>query len=258
MVQLIKADLFKALKSKLSLINLIIAVSMPLFMVLLYYFFGKLLGDDFGIAFNARSLIYSCFSISNNIGLAVPVFSAILVSLDLNNGSLRNKVIAGKKRTDIYLSHLIVSIIYNVTFMLLYFVVTTLFSLIFLDYGVKFAGEEVKSFFYMALTGLLTFAFLATITTFFALSMNSIAPAIIFTLVTNVLLMSIGAGISFVLDPEKFYRFFIYAFPTFTNTVSSMMSLDSEAFFVGISSYALFGGANIVLGLLVFNKKDLK
>ena len=133
MSKLFAADMYKIIKSKLTLVLLIIAVGLPVLLVLTSFFlqlFAASLTSDpteealVSSLFDAKTLMASSFSMTNNLGLIIPIFSAIIVGADLSNGTLRNKIIAGHKRWHIYLSHLLTMIIYDVVAILIGFGIT--------------------------------------------------------------------------------------------------------------------------------------
>lgn len=263
MLNLVKADLFRIIKSKLAIVSLIIVAATPILVVGMYYGISLMMNvmDDsgeLGLFINAKILMANSFSVSDNVGLVVPVFASIFVALDVSNGTLRNKVIAGHSRTSIYFSHLICSILYSVVMIVLYATLTTLLGLAFFDYGVEIDANEIKNIIYTIINGITTFAFMATIATLFALIIPSVAPAIIFTVLVAVAL-SLAAGISgLLIGASENAKHFVYLIPTYATSTSLLGTMDETVFLEGMASYAFFGGLNIYLALLVFRKKDLK
>lgn len=258
MLSLLKADLFRIAKSKLTFISLIIASTLPILMVLLYYGLGKL--DEEGYLaqmFSARMLMASVFSLSDNVGLVICVFSAIFVSMDLANGTLRNKVIAGHSRSSIYLSHVVASVIYNVIVISVYAGLTLLFGSLILGFGGDMSSEEIKSFVFSMVTGMTTFVYVATISSFFGLVVGSVAPSIIFT-VLFCLLLSLVTGVVSLIDYSNF-KYIVYFIPTFANgNALGVTVVDNTLFIEAMVSYGAFSVLNVFLGIVLFTKKDLK
>ena len=260
MLRLIKADLFKTIKSKLSLIVLIIAVVFPILIVFLYLGINALfeagLEGDMGFdLFSAKTIMGSTYSLSNNVGIVLPIFAAILVGLDMSNGTLRNKIIAGHSREKVYFSHLIVSIIFNVVIITIYALVTVGFSLIFFKYGKEINKEEILNIIYFYILGTFTYIFVATLSTFLSLNLKSNALAIIIMVVIN-LLMAIVATLVNFLDYEN-YKYAIYLIPTFVLNQFAA-NIDLKMFICGMVSYIGLGALNTVAGVLLFKYKDLK
>ena len=259
MLNLLKADFYRIIKSKILKASLILAVILPLIFSLMYYGVAKIAehtneAEALAITsmFTGRRLIAASFSLTDNFGLILPIFGAIFVSSDLKNGTLRNKIISGHDRKSIFLSHLITSIAYYLVIIAIYTSFTALFSCLFLGYG-EFNGKELI---YILIIGFTSFIFVATISTLFNLLINSTPLAIVLTIVCCL-------GISFIctivslLDYEK-YKTLVYFIPLFANSAMSASSIPNELFVEGIISIFVFSAINTLLGLYIFAKKDLK
>ena len=267
---LLKADFYHVRKSKLSLVILILAVVFPFLMTLLYVGIEVLTtnlagGTEDVSMFTANMLLNSVFSLTNNIGMVIPVFAGILVCNDIANGTLRNKVICGNRRSEIYLSHLIVSIVFCVVTVLIYAGATAAFGAIFFDF------EEVEALqaVYWAANGVMTFVYIATVATFLAMTCRSTAPTIIFTIVFSIALLGIVSLLGFV-DTEK-YKYLLHLVPTYSSSAFSIGGINmadffgpsssitqATAFWEGIASFVFFGILNTVLGIVIFNHRDIK
>ncbi len=265
MRSLLKADLYRVLKSKLTLIMLILCIVFPLLMALLYLGIDKLNIASTGIdinLFSGKTMVTSAFSLTNNVGLIIPIFSCIYVCLDISQGTLRNKIIVGKSRNSIYFSHLLTSIIFNLSSIIIYFLFTFAFGMIFLGWGTEFNAEETKNLLYIIITGLMTFVYVGTVSMMFAMIIKSVAPAIILT-------VGLTLGINIVITVLNFInyekvKYLVYMIPTFSNNYNSVLMalvqgvMPDEIFYLGIASYVLFGTLNTVIGLIIFNRSDIK
>lgn len=274
MNRLLKADLYRMCKSRLTMIALILASAFPVVVVLLYVGIRAMAGlepDMIGseLLFNANTVIGSCYSLTNNIGMIVPAFAGVLVCADYTNGTLRNKVIAGNRRTEIYLSHLIVSILFSVAIITIYTVLTTALSLLLLPFSRDPSGNLFSEVFRFAAYGTMTFVFIATVSTLFAMTFRSIAPTIIFTIVPAILLLTANS-VLLMIDYSA-YKYLVYFIPTFGANFFNLNSAglfdlmgggvsgsDTLIFAEGMLSYLFFGALNTVLGILIFNKRDVK
>ena len=274
MSRLLKADLYRVLKSRLTMIALILAFAFPVVMVLLYVGIRAMAGlgeDVFGssMLFNANTVIGSAYSLTNNIGLVIPAFAGILVCADYSNGTLRNKIIAGNRRTEIYLSHLLVSILFTVAIITIYAAMTTALSLLLLPFNRDPSMQLGREIFYFVAYGTMTFVFIATVSTLLAMTLRSIAPTIIFTLVLAMVLLAAGSVLSLVDYSD--YQYLVYFIPTFganffnlsSGSLFGILSSSAEQsvatiFAEGMLSYLFFGAVNTAIGLLVFNKRDIK
>ena len=278
MKQLLQADLYRMVKSKLTMVLLILSAAFPLFTVLIYAglraisSIGEEIMDSVGLL-TANTVIGSAYSLTNNIGLVIPVMAGILVCTDFTSGTLRNKVVAGNPRTKIYFSHLIVSILYSVVMITIYVLFTAGFALLMLPYKSGFAVNVVREYVFWAVTGTMSFVFMATVSTFFAMTFRSIAPTILLTLLVTFTLLILSSTLSFT-DYSN-VRHLVYFIPTFSGQFFSLtggsligtainalvggVSESKEVIFAeGIGSFVFFGAVNTVLGVILFCKRDLK
>ncbi len=253
MRSLLKADFYRVIKSKLFYTAIIISVLAPIIIVALYFGLYSLVDEEnVKSTFSAVAVYHSSFSVSNNVGIVVSVFSAIFVVYDITTGTLRNKIINGKNRFKIYCSHLIVSSLFNLFIIIIYSSFTLLFSLIFFNKNFNF-NADTKTVIYFVITGFVSFMFVATLTTLFALVTRSLPLTILLTILLTMLL-SIGLGIVSAIDISNF-KYLIYLIPTYSNLV---MPTTNEIFICGLISYAIFGTINVVVGMIVFKLRDIK
>lgn len=277
--QLLRADLYRVLKSKLTIISLGICIIFPLLTTLMYLGMNNLgngadLMNDMGFGYTANVLIGSAYSLSNNVGLVLPIFSAIFICQDIAGGMLRHKVIAGHSRAGIYLSHLTVAVIFNVAVITVYVLITTLYTVIAFPFKTNpDTGMEILRW---AVNGTLTFVYISTVSTFFALTLKKTAPAIILTLVVSLVLSVATSIFSFLPIKEEAVRYLLYFVPTFAGNyfdlgsttdirtaLFEMMGLGKSdpiwvIFACGIGSFLGFGALNTIGGILIFRKNDIK
>ena len=271
---LLRADIYRVLKSRLTLVTLILALAFPVLIVFMYVAIRAVSGlaggmEEADFLFNANSIIGSAFSLTNNIGLVIPAFAGILVCSDYGSGTLRNKIIAGNRRPAIYLSHLIVSILFSVILITIYAAVTAGLALLFFPFQKGVGTDLGQEILFFIVNGLLSFAFMATVSTFLAMTLRSIAPTIIFTIVFAMALMAVGSVV--MLTDYEPYRYAVYLIPTFTGNFFTLNSLSLAGiiggvaeesrtlmFAEGILSYLFFGTVHTVAGLLIFRRRDIR
>ena len=270
MNNLLKADFFRVFKSKLTYISFSIAHVFPLLIAVLIfvvnlfiiYTYKQEVGTTEGVEnalLTSSMFIKSSLSISSNIGIAIPIFSSIFINMDISNGSLRNKIIYGKNRSTIYLSHLVVSICYNVALITIYFLSTVLFTSIFLPYGTEFNTNEVLNIIYLYINSIMSFAFIATITAFFSFVFKSVAPTIILTIVV-MYVVTFGSLLQLFANDYIVYAIPLFANGTYTSSavLGSSGDFDLVLFFEGLLSLLAFGTLNTILGIKIFEKSDIK
>lgn len=142
MKSLLKVDLSRIFKDKMLIIVGILSVVFAAITPLLYA--AILAGTDtaqdpmvtemLSGYFSGKAQFFASFSIGNNMGLIAPVFIAIILCKDFSYGTIRNKIISGKRRGAIYMSLFISCSVTFISVMMLQAFVTLGISLIFFDY----------------------------------------------------------------------------------------------------------------------------
>ena len=262
MSKLLRADFFRILKSKLTIISLALAAGLPIVVFGAMFGFDAFLQaiggtelTDLGVA---RSLIGSSYSLSNNIGIVIPIFSAIFVCFDVSQGTLRNKLITGSSRIQVYLSHLITSIVYCVVIINIYFAFNFIYLCLF--FGAGSLGTDAAIYMLqLFVCGTLTFVFIASIATFFSLALKSVAPAIIFTIILGIALSSATQLVVLLQSMNNNSSEWTSLIPTFSLSLLSYVSkLSVTQFVLGIASPIIFATVFTALGIYIFKTKDLK
>ncbi|MBQ7173524.1 MAG: ABC transporter permease subunit [Clostridia bacterium] len=263
MGKLIKADLFRILKSKLFLIVAIISLAFPVFMTLMYLALDKILVASAGLTgmsglgMTGRALLSESFVMSSNMGLILPIFITLFIAMDVSNGTLRNKIIAGRSRKEIYFSHLITASIVSGALILVNVLLFMGCICLVYGYGVPINAEEFVRLVYFFVTGLVTFVFSAAVSTAITLSIQTSAPAVIISTIVGMGL-SLITSILHTADLTLTNKWFCLI-PTYTNsTFLASGTFDAGSFWLGILSYAVVGMLITLFGLTVFCKKDIK
>ena len=190
MFDLLKADLKRVFKDKLFMILCIIAGAFILFTPLLYkaLFSAIDMEDMMGMAINAKTLLFAAFSPSSDLGLIMPILVMIVLCKDFSQGTVRNKIICGKSRSQIFLSMLITCIIVMCGVMLAYGLLILLVSLTVFDY--QAAPFTVSDFGYLMISlglEMLIYVFIASLVCFFIVFMKNAGLAIVMYFAVNFL-----------------------------------------------------------------------
>lgn len=273
MRDLLKADLRRVLKDKLVIVLLIIAgvfaITTPLLYKLIFEFLdmGELLEmEGLGLQMTAKSLFFTSFSPGNNFGLILPILVAIIICRDFSNGTIRNKVICGKSRSIIYFSMLITCAVLLCAFIIIQAVLTLLVSLIFFDY--QATEFTINDFGYlMASLGLeiIVYLFIAALLTFFMVFMKNSALAIVMYFAVNFVMIIVGSitqtAIVFADTASIGYK--ILEFFNSANVFVTTMIGGGTSYQINKLLYLLLPNVSLIillvlLGVNVFNKKDLK
>ena len=94
-------------------ITLIIGGGMAILMTLIYLGLGALLGSEKPLI-SGEMMLLSSLSPTQNFGLAVPINLITFTVLEFNQGSIRNKIIAGHSKAKIYTSLFLNGLIFTI------------------------------------------------------------------------------------------------------------------------------------------------
>ena len=272
---LLKADFKRVFKDKLLLIMGILAVVFALITPLLYALLlsgesGEAMGILTGGYTQAKSQFFGSFAIGNNLGLIAPVLLAIALCKDFSYGTVRNKVISGKSRTQIFMSLFITCSVVFVGVMLLHGFVTLGVSLIFFDYqATAFTISDFWYFLESLALDILTLLFVSAMLSWLCACMKNVGLVIVLYIAISFILTLAGSIISIVL-----------LFMQTTGGKESTISVLEFISKINVANAATYIGAGteytakdllylilpstvgvvgfLSLGLWKFNKKDLK
>ena len=261
-------DLKRILKDKLFLVTCILAGVFAIINPLLnkVLFEALDLGEMLGMMVSAKSMLFSSFLPSDNVGLIMPILIAVVVCKDFGHGTVRNKIISGRSRTEIFLSHLFSSATVMCAVMLLQGLLTLGVSLLFFSYQEEaFAASDFGYLMLsLAFEMVVYFAIAAVVTLIAVLSKN--------TGICILLYLAVSFGASIVgavfqvaggfLDPEgSFYGIveFIKALNIYTsNLIGAGTSYTAkQVVYILMAPVALIAGSSL-LGIRLFAKKNLK
>lgn len=278
MTGLLKADFRRVFKDKLLIVMGILAVVFALVTPLLYIVLlsaTEMTADDMvtGMLSNlitGKGQFFGSFSTGNNLGLIAPVLLAIVLCKDFSYGTVRNKIIAGNSRSQIYLSLFITCSAVLVAVMLLHAFITLGVSLIFFDY--QPTPFTVADFWYfLASLGfeILVLLFVSSLLSWLCASMKNVGLVIVLYVaiafffimagsITQMMLTMIGTMGS----DEKIIS--LLRFADRINVLNSVAYIGigteyavKDVLYLTIPAcLGIFGFTT--LGLLKFNKKDLK
>lgn len=275
MAALLKADLKRVLKDKLLLVMVILAVVFALITPLLFAIIFSLedLPQDpllLSTLVSAKSQFFQSFSMTNNMGLVAPVLLAIVLCKDFSFGTVRNKIIAGKSRSAIYLSLFFVCALVLTTVMLLSAFLSMGVSLCFFDYqATPFTLGDFGYFMASLAFELLILLFMAALLSWLCACTKNVGTAIVLYVAVIFLLVMLGSitqVFTQLLPLTGKYEMLEKAMD-----VLSRLNVGTAAAYIGsggtytlrdvlyLTIPPLCGILGITgLGVLVFRKKDLK
>jgi len=277
MIKLIKIDFLRILKDKLFLIVCILSAVFAIITPLLNYGIITLMADVMDatdeeaalmmgmMQIDAKTMFFSAFSAGNNFGMILPILFSIVLCKDFSQGTVRNKILSGRSRREIYLSSFIVTSAVLIASILVHAVMTLGFSLLLMDYqsepfsasdfGYAIASVGLWVLAYIAISALVTYLCHAvknagvSVVLFFAINL-------VFTLVGTLLIM--GGGM--LVDNPDLTTALINiadAIP-FSATHGLGTEYTAAQVLTTVIASVLLTAIFTLLGMLSFNKKDLK
>ncbi len=266
MRDLLKTDLKRIYKDTLFLVLLILAgVFAFIGPVLMQSIFSFLeIGDLVGNLIFAKSTFFDAFSVSSNVGLITPILLTIAICKDVSHGTIRNKIIAGHSRTSIYLSRFITICVYLVGIMLVHALLTLGVALMFFDYQPK--PFEWIDFWYALLSigfNVLVYVLISALLSFLTVSMKNAGLSIVLYISALFLFIIVGTVTNFAVllsveEPSKFLVFIDTANVFSSSIIGTGNTYTWFEVLSLIIPNLLLAGGFFSLGLLIFNKKDLK
>ena len=187
MFKIMTASLYKLFRDTTFKITLIIGVALALFTNLLYFVIFKLaldMGDGAQTLFSGETALINSLNPSSNFGLTVPINLVVFTIGEFTYGTIRNKIIAGHKRSSIYFSLLLTGFVFTVILMASYAFLSWAFGSIL--GGMHAPGVSGETIGFVILYGFCSYIFIMSASVFVATLTRSIGgslPIIIILLV---------------------------------------------------------------------------
>lgn len=214
MLSLLKAEWRKLRRNTAFLILLVLSIVVPIFTNTVLFVGLKLLeggaGEDIPFVINVLYAYSSSFSPLNNLGLFMFIFIVIIGANDFSQFTIRNKVIAGHKRSHIFFTALIM----NLSIMFMMTLITTTIGYLFASFFQGFDGDTFIDVFRFGVIGYSSLAVLYTLITVLLFQYKNVAGPLLVTLGSFFLILIINGLIEslFMLNGQEF-KLLYYAFP---------------------------------------------
>lgn len=127
MYKLLNASFSRLRKNKIFLGLVILTIIIAVFMLVSEYLNNIKYSSVFGISSNTTDILLTNFI--NIIGFFIAIFTSLFVGAEYSDGTIRNKIVAGHSRKNIYLSNLIVSILVGIFLELIYLIIVSIVSI---------------------------------------------------------------------------------------------------------------------------------
>ncbi|MCX5775016.1 MAG: hypothetical protein NTV44_01430 [Firmicutes bacterium] len=275
MGRLLRLDLRRALRDKLVIVVFAVTIVLSFLEVLL----GTLMKYSYGgftfYTLTTRSLLLSSMSISSTPFLLIAIMVAVFLGKDLTFGTIRNKIIAGYSKKEIYFTHLIISLILATAALLVYQILVFSVGSMFITPPNDWTAVHFQDFAIRFGLSYLIVWTAVSIVVFIELMTKSLVTALIVSIILFVFGPIIGMGIStyFVFrqalgDSDLGVRItdFFYFYQAYTVPNGSLLDQlggSSNAIEASLAwktlgvNLVMLGGLNF-LGIYLFPKTDLK
>lgn len=263
MLNLLRADFFKLKKDKTLRYALLLTLFFALLNVLLLVVMKNIdmplppevSGLPFTFITTTKQAFLNAFSLSNNMGFVIPIIISAFIGKEFSYGTIRNKVISGKTKKQIYFSSFITSIFISMILFLVYLALTLVMGAILLDYGSTFDLNEVLFLIKNTLLGLVLMIVVSAIVTFITLLSKNMTLSIILVVVITLFGSSILVALGTINQTFSSILSFIYVGQS-SILVSGIYNNEFiiKVFISSIGTVALF----TIVGSYVFTKMDLK
>ena len=127
MYKLLNASFSRLRKNKIFLGLVILTIIIAVFMLVSEYLNNIKYSSVFGISSNTTDILLMKFI--NIIGFFIAIFTSLFVGAEYSDGTIRNKIVAGHSRKNIYLSNLIVSIVVGLILEFIYLIIISIVAI---------------------------------------------------------------------------------------------------------------------------------
>ena len=261
MKNLIKADFKRLFKDKITIIlfivALVFAIITPLLQAALVEVQKMLMDAEEVIATTqAKSLIFSNFAYLSDSMVIILILVPILLVKELN-GIIRNKIVNGYSRKQVYLSLFIVITIYLLILLICATILTTIMALIMYPYSLEgyLIIEDIPYLLLELLGAIILSTFISSLIMLFTIGLKIKVSSVL--IIGSFFVLTLVANIS-VLAGSKESSFDILTIFNPCAMASSLGTTSNPLFYVGQTVIPLaYTALATWLGMLAFEKKDI-
>ncbi len=274
MINIIKAALFKLFKDWTFRITLIVGASLAILMNLLYLGIDILdtnIGEPINhIMCNGQNMLLTSFSPMQNFGISVPINLIVFIVGEFTYGTIRNKIIAGYKKSQIYLSLCLIGLIFTLSIMILYVGISTGLATLIGGFNTEVLPKFIWEYVVIALS---SYIFITALAIFVAMLVRAIGgglPIIIISILFLTMFGMIHSMATAEFDPVTYQTITkntplmfinpLYVIGSFSvsSLLGDLFTINNYQFLSGLISPIAWSIVLTVLGLLIFNKRDVK
>lgn len=289
MGRLFKAFFFKLSRDLTFRIVLIIGAGIAFFVTALYLLIDLgiegLAGESIKFLTGPNMLLTSLNPV-DNFGLAIPICLITFTCLEFSQGTIRNKIIAGHSKFQIYASLVLSGIVLTFALLIVYTGICTLIGIVFggfdlsnpiiiLTLSISGAYAEPLYIIQMLIIAVVVYIAIVSYTVFFAALFRNIGPCIPVVIIVLMMLSlggSIVAMIGEVLESDTLVNIVKIVDPLYVisgggtdftyvienDSAKQYVSLETGAFVANIINNLVYAAVFFVGGALIFVKRDVK
>ena len=290
MGRLFKAFFFKLSRDLTFRIVLIIGAGIAFFVTALYLMIDLgmegLSGEENIKFLTGPNMLLTSFNPVDNFGLAIPICLITFICLEFTQGTIRNKIIAGHSKFQIYLSLILSGLVLTFALLIVYAGLCTLIGTIFGGFdlskpiiittlSISGAYAEPIYIWQMIITAVVVYIAIVSYTVFFAALFRNIGPCIPVVIIVLMMLSlggSIVAMIGEVLESDTLVNIVKVIDPLYVisgggtemkmvienDNMNYYVSLDTGSFVATIINNLVYAGIFFAGGALIFVKRDIK
>lgn len=194
MTKLLNANFMRLKKSKVFMAAVVFMAGLALLMIYSNY---RAVREGYEVELEGTLFVFATF-----MGIVIACFVSLFIGTEYSDGTIRNKIIIGHSRFEVYMANLITSTICSVIFILIYMIVYVCGSFPITGW---FTGE-MKMILGSAGCSLLLCAVLSAIFTFIAMLNQNKAVVAVISLIVSLVILFTGAYFKNILAEPEYYE----------------------------------------------------
>ena len=271
MLNVIKVELFRLKKSVVFWVMFGIAAASPLLIIMLNLLVLAAMPDIGGNPLEllkgaglTANLLSDMGQVAGDVSLWAMIASAVVLSKEFVDGTMRNVMLANKSRKQLFFAYLITSLIVAATYMVAYLAVTLIIAAPIFGYDGMDASTAVTACMVSLATGLLSIAFAQSCMCMFVFGVRKQWAAIlfpilvcmfgpsVFTYIVEVVSMMLATrGLTISPDAMRWVPFANMSYFNPTNVDGVIVGMNALYMAIFITVF-------VVSGYYTFKKADLK
>ncbi len=276
MSHLFSAFIFKLRKDVSFKITLFVGLGLALLMSFIYLI-PELLSDTPIRVLTGEKMLVDSLSPVTNFGIALPINLVGLTVMEFQQGTIRNKIIAGYSKGKIYLSIYLTGLFYTVILYISYVGVCIAIGSIrngFDAYGSSYSMTGFVSpefLIRLAITSLISYISIISFTVFIATTIRNVGGCIPIIVATLMVCYITSLLLSIIYDPNASYQTFKNVFKfinplyascakelIYDNNYFAYQTIDNLSLIGCVVSNLVYGFIFFISGLFIFKKRDIK